>query len=182
MENKPRNIWQNLGLALVGVPIVSLVGLVLITLIGALDDAITKFQLAGYWWIILIVSYLLSLAYFLYEPSFRKNKERDKVVNSLLFYLKDQLQKQQDPYPTIEDEMVRETLLERFKIWAWQDPKLWKKYFPNEKYSNSLFGIVDSLIAVYKKTKNSKKHNYSWKMYMAETKLKFVQGAYGKQT
>lgn len=125
MENKTRNIWLNLALALLGIPIVSLVVLVTITLIGALDDLITKIQLTGYWWVMLIPMYLLSLVYTLYEPVFRKNRERNRIANALMLYLNDQMQKQDKSYPiTKNSEMIKEMLLERFKIWAWQDPKL----------------------------------------------------------
>jgi hypothetical protein len=57
MDKKERNIWKNLGLALAATPIVSFIGIIIITLVEALDDAITKIQLAGYWWLILIMVY-----------------------------------------------------------------------------------------------------------------------------
>ena len=42
---KQRGIWKNLGLALAVTPGVVIIGLLVITLVGALDDAITKIQL-----------------------------------------------------------------------------------------------------------------------------------------
>ena len=134
--DKKRSIWKNLGWALAATPIVSFVGLILITLIGAIDDAITKIQLAGYWWLILIVAYILSLVYFLFEPNVRKNLERKKIVNTLILYWKEQLEKQGKNQPSNNEiELVQNMLLERFKIWAWFDPDLWHKYFPDEQYS-----------------------------------------------
>lgn len=162
MENKDRTIWKNLGWALAATPMVALIGLIFITLIGALDDAVTKIQLAGYWWIIPIVSYLLSLTYFLYEPTIRINRKRNEAVNCLMLYLKEQLQKQQVYYPKIykdflnQEKLIKEVLLNRIKIWAWEDPKIWKQHFPTEKFTKSLFGIVDNLIEDYKKTEKRK--------------------------
>lgn len=155
MDKKERSIWKNLGLAIAATPIVSLVGIIVITLVGAVDDAITKIQLAGYWWLILIVAYILSLIYFLYEPKIRKNLERKKVVNALILYWKEQLEKQGKTQPSDEEiELVQDMLLERFKVWAWFDPDLWVKYFPDEQYSKHLFGIVDNFMVYWQHQKN----------------------------
>jgi len=153
--DKKRSIWENLGWALAATPMVSFVGLVIITLVGALDDAITKIQLAGYWWLILIGAYILSLIYFIYEPMIRRDHERKKVVNGLIFYWKEQLEKQGKSQPSDREiELVREMLLERIKIWAWFDPDLWNKYFPDENYSKYLFDVVDNFIAYWQHQKN----------------------------
>lgn len=153
--DKKRSIWKNLGWALAATPVVSLVGLIIITLIGAVDDAITKIQLAGYWWLILIAAYILSLVYFLCEPNVRKNLERKKVVNALILYWKDQLEKQgKNQSSDKEIELVQDMLLERFKIWAWFDSDLWNKYFPDEQYSKHLFGIVDNFMVYWQQQKN----------------------------
>jgi len=112
--------------------------------------------LAGYWWVILIAAYILSLIYFLYEPTFRRNREREKVVNGLILYWKEQLAKQNKPQPSDNEiEVVREEFLERVKIWAWFDPELWTKYFPDEKYSKYLFGVVDNFMACWENRKNN---------------------------
>lgn len=153
--DKKRSIWKNLGWALVATPMVSLVGLIIITLVGALDDAITRIQVVGYWWLILIGAYILSLIYFIYEPTVRQNHERKKVVNAFIFYWKDQLEKQTKPQPSDgEIDLVREMLIERVKVWAWFGPELWTKYFPNEKYSKNLFGIVDNFMTYWEHQKN----------------------------
>ena len=156
--NKNRSIWKNLGWALAATPIVSFIGIIVITLVSVVDDAITKIHLAGYWWLILIISYILSLIYFISEPRVRKNLERKKVVNALILYLQEQLEKQGEPPPS-DEELVREMLLERVKIWAWSKPDLWIKYFPDEQYSKHLFGIVDNFIVYlqYQKNKYAKK-------------------------
>ena len=113
------NIWKNLGLALAATPVVSLAGLIIITLIGALDDAITKIQLAGHWWVILIVAYILSMIYFFCEPKIRRNRERKKVVNELMLYWEEQLTKQNKSQPSDREiELVRDMFLERVKVWA----------------------------------------------------------------
>jgi membrane protein implicated in regulation of membrane protease activity len=155
MDKKERNIWKNLGLALAATPIVSFIGIIIITLVGALDDAITKIQLAGYWWLILIMAYILSLIYFLYESKIRKNLERKKIVNGLILYWKEQIEKQGKAQPSEEEiKLVHDMLLERFKIWAWFDLDLWIKYFPNEKYSKYLFGIVDNFMVYWQHQKD----------------------------
>lgn len=142
-----KSLGKNLGLALAVTPIIAFIGLIIITLIGALDDAITKIQLSGHWWIILIAAYLSSLIGVSYYPIFRKNREREKVVNSLILYWEEQLAKQNKPQPSHkEKEKMHEIFLERIKVWAWFNPESWTEYFPNEKYSKSIFGIVDNFI------------------------------------
>jgi hypothetical protein len=156
--DKERSIWKNLGWALAATPVVSFVGLIIITLIGVLDDAITKVQIAGYWWLILIGAYILSLIYFIYEPTVRQNHERKKAVNALILYWKEQLEKQSKSQPSEKEiELVHEMLLERIKIWAWFDPELWNKYFPDENYSKYFFGIVDNFMAYWEHQKNKYK-------------------------
>lgn len=154
MVIKERSIWKNIGFALAVTPLVLLVSLILITLVGALDDVITKMQLAGQWWLILIGAYILSLIYFVYKPRIQQNYERKKVVDGLILYWKEQLEKQVKSQPSDkETELVRKMLIERIKVWAWFDPKLWKKYFPNEKYSKYLFGVMDNFMAYYQNQK-----------------------------
>jgi len=145
-------------LALAATPMTAFVGLIIITLIGALDAAITTMQSPGYWWVILIVAYVLSLTYFLCEPSIRRNRERKKVVNGLIIYWEEQLAKQNDPHPSDKEiEVVREMFLERVKVRAWFDTELWTRYFPDEKYSKYLFGIADNFMDYWKNQKNSNK-------------------------
>jgi len=162
---KERSIWKNLGLALATTPMVAIVGLVIITLFGVLDNAITKIQSAGYWWLLLIVAYIISLVYILCEPKIRLNHERKKVVNALILYWEEKYEKQnklpklgldiewtrENPLERIKVlalfERTRESLLERIEVGAWFKPELWNEYFPDEKYSKHLFGIVDNFIA-----------------------------------
>jgi len=155
---KQRSIWKNLLLALVGTPITAFIGLIIITIIGTIDRAITKIQLSGHWWVILIVAYVLSLIYFLCEPTIRRNRERKKLVNGLILYWKEQLAKQSKSQPSDREiELTREMFLERVKVWAWFDPELWIRYFPDEKYSKYLFSIVDNFMEYWKKQKNGNK-------------------------
>jgi len=145
-------------LALAATPMTAFVGLIIITLIGASDAAITIIQSAGYWWVILIVAYVLSLIYFLCKRTIRRNRERKKVVNGLIIYWEEQLAKQNDPHPSDKEiEVVREMFLERVKVWAWSDTELWTRYFPDEKYSKYLFGIADNFMEYRKNQKNSNK-------------------------
>lgn len=63
-------------LALAATPMTAFLGLIIITLIGAIDQAITKIQLSGHWWVILISAYVLSFVYLFYKPTISKNHER----------------------------------------------------------------------------------------------------------
>jgi heme/copper-type cytochrome/quinol oxidase subunit 4 len=147
MSTNGGNAWKSLGLALAATPIVSFVGMIVITLIGALDDAITTIQSAGHWWVILVVAYVLSLVYFLYAPTVRQNRERKKVVDSLILYWQEQLAKQNTPQPSDKEvRTVHDMFRERVKVWAWFDPELWNRYYPDEEYSTYLFGIVDNFM------------------------------------
>lgn len=149
---KNLNIWQALVLALLGIPIVTIVTFVPITIIGVLDDNITKIQIAGYWWLLIIPLYLLSFAYLYYIPKIQVKMERNKVINGLILYWEEQISKQNKQAPSnSEIETVRYMLLERFNVWARSDSKLWSRYYPNEKYSKYLFGIVDNFITFGKK-------------------------------
>ena len=153
--DKERSIWKNLGWALAATPIVSFVGLIIVTFVGALDEAITKIQLAGYWWLILIGAYILSLVYFICEQTIRRNRKRKEVVNGLIIYWEEQLARQSKPQPSANTiESVREMFLERVKVWAWSDPELWTRYFPNEEYSKYLFGMVDNFVIYCENQKN----------------------------
>jgi len=160
MGKKERSIYKNLGLALAATPMVSIVGLIIITLFGALDNAITNIQSAGNWWLILIVAYIISLIYFIYEPKIRQNRKRKELVNGLIFYWKERLEKQNKLQESnIDIEFIRENLLKRIKVWAWSDPKLWAGYFPDEKYPKYSFGIVDDFMAYLQDQKKITKRN-----------------------
>jgi len=162
MGKKERSIYKNLGLALAATPMVSLFGLIIITLFGALDNAITNIQSAGNWWLILIVAYIISLIYFIYEPKIRQNRKRKELVNGLILYWEEQLEKQDKLQKSnIDIEFIRKNLLERIKVWAWFDPKLWTEYFPDEKYSKYIFGIVDNFMAYLQDQKKITKKNKS---------------------
>lgn len=150
LKFKQRSIWKNLALALAGTPMIAFIGLLVIGLVGALDDAITKIQLQGQWWILLIIAYIISLAYFFYEPKFRRNRERKKFVSALILYWEAQLAQQNKPQPSEEDiKIMSELLLKRVKIWAWFNPKMWAECYPYEKYSENPFEILDVLIACH---------------------------------
>ena len=145
-----------MGLALAATPIVSFAGLIIITLIGALDAAITIIQSAGYWWVILIFAYVLSFLYFIYKPKLQIAHERNRVVHALLLYWKDHQAKRNYPDPPEEEiKVVRECLLERVKILAWFDQELWKKQFPEENYSEYMFGMVDNFIPYWENQKSN---------------------------
>jgi len=161
---KQRGIWKNLGLALAYTPMVAIVGLVVITLIGALvgaiDGAITKIQTEGYWWILLIIGYVVSLLYVVYEPKFRQNRERKKFADTLILHWQFQLVKQNKTPPSeAEIEPIREMLIERIKVWAWSDPQLWSEVYPDEKYSEDPFEILSVLMSWWEKWK--REHKFS---------------------
>jgi len=143
---KNRTFLKNISLAILAIPITSLVGLVVITVLGAIDDSISYIQSIGYWWIILIVSFLLSFLYFQYEPEFKKNRERVRLADSLIEIWKEKLAKENKPQPTeSEIEALRELFIERIKVYVWFDPDLWKQYFPDEKYPKYPSDIVKGL-------------------------------------
>ncbi len=154
MDRKERSIWKNMLLALAVTPATTFIGLIAITLIGGIDQAITKIQISGNWWVILIFAYVLSFLYVIYKPKLQIYHGRNKVVNALLLYWKDQQTKRNylDP-PKKEIKLVRECLQERVKVWAWFDQELWKKHFPEEKYSEYMFGMVENFIPYWENFK-----------------------------
>ena len=154
MKERERSIWKNLLLALAATPATAVVGLIAISLIGSIDQAITKIQISGNWWVILITAYFLSVVYFVFEPKFHMASERKKVVNALFLYWEEQQAKRDyfDP-PKEEIKIVKECLIERVKVWAWFDEELWNSMFPEEKYSEYIFSIVDNFIAYWENQK-----------------------------
>lgn len=153
-RSKERSIWKNLGLALAATPVTALAFLVIVTLVGTLDDAIATIQLAGYWWVILVVAYILSFIYFLFESRVRRNRKRKEVVNGLVLYWREQIAKQGKPQPSDRDsELVSEMFLERVKVWGMSDPKLWTRRFRHEKYSEYLFDVVNNFMAYWESQK-----------------------------
>ncbi len=155
MKEKERSIWKNLLLGLAATPLTAFIGVIVITLIGGIDQAITKIQLSGHWWLILIFAFVLSFLYFIYGPKIKITHERNKVVNALLLYWREQQAKRNYPDPSEEEiKLVRDFLLERVKMWAWFNPELWKTQFPEEKYSDTLFGIVDTFIPYWENQKS----------------------------
>ena len=97
INSKQRSIWKNLVFALAATRMTAFIGLIIIILIGVIDQAITKIQLSGHRWVILIFAYVSSLIYFLCEPTIRRNHKRKKVVNGLILYWEDQLAKRNNP-------------------------------------------------------------------------------------
>jgi hypothetical protein len=157
-----RGIWKNLGLALAGTPAVVICGIVIIALVGAvvgfLDDAITKFQLREQWWILLIIGYCVSLIYVYYEPRYKQNRERKKFADALILHWKFQLVKQNKTPPSeTEIEPIRDMLIERIKVWAWSDPQLWARFYPDEKYSEDPFEILSALMSWWEEWKKGRK-------------------------
>jgi hypothetical protein len=145
---KQRKVWVNLLLALLGTPLAGTVGLILITLVGALDDAITKLQRGGRWWIILIVVFFLTFIYATYEPKVRRDHLRKKWVSALILYWQAKVAKEGRPQPSNKEiELMEGLLADRIKVLAWSDPDLWSRYYPKEKYSINVFDIVDGLMA-----------------------------------
>lgn len=153
-KSKERSIWKKLGLALAATPVTALAFLVIVTLVGALNDAIATIQLAGHWWVILIVAYILSFIYFLFESRVRRNRKRKEMVSGLIHYWLEQLAKRSKSVPSDEEiELVHEMILKRVGVWACSDPELWNRRFPNEKYSEYLFDVVDNFMAYWENQK-----------------------------
>jgi len=113
MNIEERNVGKILLLALAGTPAIVFVGLIVITLIGAIDQEITKVQESGQWWVILIFAYVISLIYFLFKPTKRidneKKKELAAEMRNKLQSLKttiEQLEKEKDiPRAIVETSM-----------------------------------------------------------------------------
>jgi hypothetical protein len=145
-----RNILKTLGLALAATPAVAFVGMILITLIGALDDSIMKLQRAGHWWVILIAAYFVALIYLIYEPIIRRGNIKKKWVDALILYWQAKIVEEGKPEPSSREiKDMRSQFEERIKLWVQSDPKLWSLCCPDEEYPPNVFGIVDG--ATFKK-------------------------------
>lgn len=146
---KNRIFLKNIGLAILAIPMTSLIWLVIITVLGAIDDYVSYIQSIGHWWISLVISFLLSFLYFQYKPEFKKNRERVKLADSLIEIWKEKLAKENKPQPyESEVNTLRELLIERIKVYVWFDPDLWKQYFPDEKYPKYPSDIVKGLDSI----------------------------------
>jgi hypothetical protein len=72
-----------------------------------------------------------------------------------MLYWKEKLLEQTNIEPSdSEIESVRDMFMERVKARAWSDPELWDKYFPEEKYPEYFFNIVDNFIVYWQNQKN----------------------------
>ncbi|OGY22283.1 MAG: hypothetical protein A2126_03620 [Candidatus Woykebacteria bacterium GWB1_45_5] len=157
MKEEKRSVWGNLIVALALTLPVLFVGLILFTIVGAIDDAITSAQVGGYFWLFLIPAFILSLIYAFVEQKYKIDREREKTVDGLLLYWQDSLAKENKPDPSEKElETVRGMLLERLKVWAWFKPELWNKYYSGEKYSKSLFGMIDNFIPYWENARKSR--------------------------
>lgn len=150
-----RSIWKNLGYALAATPMAYAGGLFIIYCIGAIIDGIFEIQWGGYWWLVLIGAYVLSLIYFIYEPSIRANQKRKKIVWVLILYWKERLVESGKIEPSeSEVKLVSDMLMERVNGWTWSDFELWNRYFPEEEYPKYLFNIVDNFMLYWQNWKD----------------------------
>ena len=129
-------------------------GLFIIYCLGLLFEIIFNIQWGGYWWLVLIGTYILSLIYFIYEPGIRAKLKRKKVAWVLILYWKEKLVKSGKNEPSEREvELVRNMFMERVNAWAWSDPELWHNYFPEEEYPEYLFNIVDNFVEYWQNWK-----------------------------
>lgn len=152
MNKNERSIWRNLLWALAATPMIGLIGIVIITLIAALDYEIYKIQSSGRWWVMLIPAYTLSFIYFIYEPKIRRNLEKRReegLVDGLILYWREQIAKQGKNQPSEPDiERMRDMFRSTLYLWAKSDPRIWSGFLPEGKQTDYLFDIVDNLIEV----------------------------------
>ena len=147
MVLKKRSVWKNLLLALCATPFVILFGIILVTVFREIVRGFIAVESAGYAWVMLIITFVSAFVYFTYKPKYLERRKREKIGDALVIYFQHELEKQNIPQLHGDGiKSIREWLLERAKVWAWNDEELWTAHYPNEAYSKHLFGIVDSLI------------------------------------
>ncbi len=147
-----KEILKKILLAIISAPFFAVIGIIIITVIGAIDDAISVIQLKGYWWLILIISFFLSLIYFISEEKIKIYYKRKKFVDTLILYYRDQQANKDKIDPSEKEiELLKDMLEERIKIWAWSDPEIWNRYYHEEQFSESLFKMMDNFILYYHK-------------------------------
>ncbi|MHA2010486.1 MAG: hypothetical protein ACXADW_20850 [Candidatus Hodarchaeales archaeon] len=151
---KQRSVWKNLGYALAATPMVYAGGLVISTLVGALDDAIFKLQYGGYWWVVLIGAYVISFIYFSYEEEIRIKRKRKNTISAMILYWKEQLAKKGKAPPlTSEINYASEMFMERIIESGMFDAEIWEINYPNGKYSDYIFDIVNNFMVFYEAQK-----------------------------
>jgi len=145
-----RAVWKILKLPLLAIPCCILpttAGLIVITVIGGLDDAITKWQIAGHWWIILVIGYILTLIYFLYEPIYRRDQKIKKYVSVLILFWEAKLLSENKPEPPDgEIEYMRNALTKKVKRWISLEEE-WLSGNPGERSFGCPFDAVDLVLA-----------------------------------
>lgn len=145
MIDKESSIWKKFGYALALTIPVTLVGLIIITIIGALDVEISKLQSKDLWWVLFLVGFALSLIYAFAEPKIKKYQNKKKLLFMSLLYWEEQLAKRNKPKPTkLETALMEKYLIDRMTIMGWFDPIYWNECYPNEKYTESLFELIDN--------------------------------------
>jgi hypothetical protein len=154
LNMEKRSILKNGLFALAATPLAYGGGLIISTLLGGLDDAIFKMQYSGYWWILLIGTYMILLIYFVNEPVIRAKNKRKRMVWVLMLYWKEKLIKEgKGDRIEGESEFVRNSLMERVNGWAWNDREIWKEHFPEEEYPEHIFSIVDNFMVYFEDLK-----------------------------
>ncbi len=145
MIDNESSIWKKLGYALVLTLPVTIVGLIIITIIGELDRGITALQSKSLWWVLFIIGFILSVIYAFAEPKIKKYQNRKKLLFMSLLYWEEQLAKRNKPKPTkLETALMEKYLIDRMTIMGWFDPEYWNECYPNEKYTESLFELIDN--------------------------------------
>ena len=189
---KKRSIWKNLGLALAATPMVGIALFVIGIIVGRLAEAVTELESTAGTWALLIlvasVAYVASLIYLLYQSSVKRNREGKRLadegkrkVDTLILYWQEQLAKKSEPQPSSEIiEVVRDQIRKRLLTWAKSDPELWTRHFPEEKYSEHFFGIVDNFMNYWEGKSIEELSEYFFKFgrYAPRNKAPFQEGEY----
>ena len=147
MKAEHRSVWKKLVYALAATPMVAIIGLLIITVIGAVDDAITRWQHSGHWWIILILGFIASLIYFFCEPKFRRDQKTKKYASALILFWEWRLANEKKPEPSdSEIGWMRIKFVEKIRTWASLMGESFSENF-QERFTGCPFELVDVVLA-----------------------------------
>jgi len=139
IDKKEIGVWWNIVGPLLFMPIT----LFIVALILGIGGIFGMIMDEGPWWV-LIMAYIISGCYLWTLEARRRERQRKAIPDALVLYFRDQLVKQ-GRFDSLEICSVRGEIVRRIEIWKYSNPEMWAKVFPCEKYSESLFGIVDNL-------------------------------------
>lgn len=145
-----KSILKIIGVGLAFTPAFLFGGLIVLSVIGALDNAVTKLYRSGRHWVILVICFVLSLIYIAVMPTYRQKRNKRKLIDAIMLHWRiERAKNNKSPLPSEEEKWVSDELEERIEAlgWDWGYEDLWSHYYFENKGQVSPFNLMDDIMA-----------------------------------